>query len=112
MKPGDLIYRVIKSRYDSKWYYCIYEVIEYKYYNDIRRVYIEIAPIIAYYEAKHSSHTTITFPCFEGWESAWRTPWDYISQDEFSAKDVFKQKIIENENQGNNEDETISRNRG
>lgn len=108
MKPGDLIYRVIKSKYDNKWYYCIYEVIEYSYYNDTRRAYIEIAPIITYYEAKHSSHTTIVFPCFEEWKFTWRTPWDYISQDEFSAKDVFKQKIIENENQSNNEDASIS----
>ena len=109
MKPGDLIYRVIKNIYDRKWYYCIYEVIEYNYYNDTRRAYMEIAPIITYYETKHSSHTTINFPCFEGWESIWRTPWDYISKDEFSAKDVFKQKVIENENQSNNEGETISR---
>lgn len=107
MKPGDLIYRVIKNRYDSKWYYCIYEVIEYNYYNDTRRAYIEIAPIITYYEAKHSSHTTITFPCFEEWKSAWRTQWDFISRDEFAAKEAYKQKT-ENENQGNNKDASIS----
>ena len=121
MKPGDLIYRVIKSKYDNKWYYCIYEVIKYDYYNCTKRAYIEIAPIITYYEAKHSSHTTIVFPCFakysshttiifpcfEEWKSTWRTPWDYISKDEFSAKAVYKQKI-ENENQSNNEDASIS----
>lgn len=107
MKPGDLIYRVIKSKYDNKWYYCIYEVIKYDYYNCTKRAYIEIAPIITYYEAKYSSHTTIIFPCFEAWTSVWRTPWDYISKDEFSAKEAYKQKI-ENENQGNNEDASIS----
>ena len=108
MKSGDLVYRVIKSKYDGKWYYCIYEIIRYNYYKGIRKAYIEIAPIITYYEAKHSSHTTINFPCFEGWKSAWRTPWDFISKDEFSAKEIFKEKVIENENQGNNEDAPIS----
>ena len=107
MKPGDLIYRVIKSKHDDKWYYCIYEVIKYNYYNSTKRVYIEIAPIITYYEAKHSSHTTIIFPCFEPWTSTWRTPWDFISKDEFVAKEMYKSKI-EDENQSDNEDASIS----
>ncbi len=108
MKPGDLIYRVIKNKYDNKWYYCIYEVIRYNYYNNIRRAYIEIAPIITYYVAKHSSHTTINILCSERWTSAWRTPWDFVSMDEFVAKEIFKEKVIENENQSNNEDASIS----
>lgn len=101
MKSGDLIYRVIKSKHDGKWYYCIYEVIEYNYYNGPRNAFLEIAPIITYYEAKHSSHTTIVFPCFEEWESIWRTPWDFISKNEFSAKEMYKLKI-EDENQSDN----------
>ena len=108
MKPGDLIYRVIKNKYDNKWYYCIYEVIKYKYHKGIQSALIEIAPIITYYEAKHSSHTTICFPCLETWESVWKDSWDFISKDEFVAKRMYKLET-ENENQGNNEDETISR---
>lgn len=104
MKSGDLIYRVIKSKYDNKWYYCIYEIIKYNYYFALKKAYIEMAPIITYYEAKHSSHTTINLYCFADWVSDWRTPWDFISKDQFAAKKVFKQKVIENENQGNNED--------
>lgn len=107
MKPGDLIYRVIKSKYDGKWYYCIYEVVRYYYYKGIRKAFIEIAPIITYYEAKHSSHTTINFPCFEEWDFAWRTPWDFISKDEFVAKKMYKSKT-EDENQSDNEDASIS----
>lgn len=107
MKPGDLIYRVIKSKYDGRWYYCIYEVIRYNYYRGIRKAFIEMAPIITYYEAKHSSHTTVNIICSEEWTSVWRTSWDFVSKDEFSAKKAYKQKI-KNENQSDNENSSVS----
>lgn len=110
MKPGDFIYRVIKNKYDNKWYYCIYEVVRYSYHGNIKKAYIEIAPIITYYDAKHSSHTTITFLCSEAWNSVWRTSWDFISKNELSAKEIYKQKI-ENENQSDNKNSSVSRDR-
>ena len=109
MHSGDLIYRVIRNKYDNKWYYCIYEVIAYRYFHHTSNVFIEVAPIITYYDSKHSSHSTIIFHSSENWNSIWRNSWDFISKDELSAKEAYKQKI-ENENQSNNEDASISRN--
>ena len=109
MKPGELIYRVIRSKYDDKWYYCVYEVIRYRYFDNTSNVLIQIAPIITYYDAKHSSHSTVIFHSSEDWESVWRNSWDFISKDEFAAKEAYKQKT-ENENQDNDKDASISRN--
>ena len=109
MKPGELIYRVIRSKYDDKWYYCVYEVIRYSYFDNTSNVLIQIAPIITYYDAKHSSHSTVIFHSSKDWTSVWRNSWDFISKDEFAAKEAYKQKT-ENENQDNDKNASISGN--
>ena len=109
MKPGELIYRVIRSKYDDKWYYCVYEVIKYCYFDNTSNVLIQIAPIITYYDAKHSSHSTVIFHSSKDWTSVWRNSWDFISKNEFAAKEAYKQKT-ENENQDNDKNASISGN--
>ena len=87
LKKGDIIYRIYKSS-DGKWYYCIYELEKIHHYQKSDMLFI--TPIITYYEAKHSSVTTLIInKISDNWIDAWPHPWDYITTDENMAKCMY-----------------------
>lgn len=90
LKKGDIIYRIYKHA-DGTWYYCIYELDKIQHYKNVDMLFI--APIITYYEADHSSITSLFVQKIsDNWIEAWPHKWDYITTDEYMAKCVYYEK--------------------
>lgn len=111
MNQGELIYRVIKNKHDGKWYYCIYEIIKFICDEKSHILRLTIAPIITYYDAHHCAHSTIIVQ-YNSLDiiDFWAHDWDYVTTSEHLARHIYLQKT-KDENQGDNENASISRDR-
>ena len=109
MKPGDKIYRVVKS-YDKKWYFCVYEFVRLQFLKDrLDSAWVEVAPILTFYESKYDSHSTFALNNYKpDLLDEWVRSWDYLSNDEQLAMAVYRDKV-QNENQSNNKTFSISK---
>ena len=106
---GKPIYRICHTGFG--WQYCIYELIRAFYSDEFNSGWIELAPIITYYNANYSSHSTFQIKNkFSDELSSWVRDWDYITSDQYLAEKVYKEKN-KNENQSNNEITSKSPNR-
>ena len=110
MKSGDPIYRVVRL-HDGKWYFCVYEFVRVSISQVHGCGWVEVAPVLTYYEAKHSSHSTFTLHNYTSdCIAEWVRDWDYLSSDEQLALAVYKEKT-KDENQSNNKTFPSSRDR-
>ena len=103
MKPGDLIYRVMRTL-DDKWYYCIYELVKCTCNTEKRVAKLLVTPIVTYYDARPGSCSMIIV----NYNSLdiidyWAHDWDYVTTDQYLARYVFLE-MTRDENQSNNED--------
>ena len=93
MKPGDKIYRVFRLEETGKWYYCIYEYVRAVVTTGLGCGWIEVAPILTFYNASYKSHSTIPIKHFhKDIIDEWVRSWDYITSDEYLALAVYKEK--------------------
>lgn len=107
MKPGDKIYRVIRNKFDGKWYFCVYEYIHAVVHIGFTNAVIEVAPILTFYESNYKSHSTFQIKKFnDTLIDEWVRDWDYITNNEYLAISVYKEKI---KDENNTENEVKSR---
>lgn len=111
MKYGDKIYRVVRSKEDGRWYFCVYDfirVVSECIDRSSRRTTecLEVAPVLTFYNSNYKSHSTfcISRKCDSDLVDFWVRDWDYLSNNEQLAIDIFKllgsdPKKIENKNE-------------
>lgn len=93
MKPGDKVYRIVKLENSNDWYFCIYEFVK-SVYKDFSKVgFVELAPILTFYNASYKQHSTFQIKRSDfSYLDDWIRKWDYITTDEQKAINVYKEK--------------------
>ena len=97
MKHGDKVYRVVRSKEDGRWYFCVYDFIRVvsavvDITNKRTTECLELAPILTFYNSNYKSHSTFLISRKRDSDliNCWVREWDYISNNEQLAIDVFE----------------------